>query len=221
MHINQFSVNSTHFCSVILCLSLCVSSSLLCLHSSSSLFSLLFCPLPASLCSADPEWSLHDSTERPCSGLYIWGCHVRFSGAAKLGDAFKSQQLPLPWAKAYSVCGLAGLPAERVGDFTQLPQGLHLTCEYTSSLPWETHLNQNLCSTNEALTFWVTCTLKSWEGLSVWFDHTLLNWMITPWERRRPPPLPYPEQWHILHIQNGVYVCCSCSAHHRWHGLLP
>lgn len=32
--------------------------------------------------------------------------------------------------------------------------------------------------------FELTCTLKSWERLSVWFDHTLLNWMITQ------PPLP-------------------------------
>lgn len=103
-----------------------------------SLFFLILCffspPLPrVPLFPTDPEWSLHDSAKRPCSGLYIWGCHVRFSGAAKLGDAFKSQQLPLPRAKAYSFCGLAGLPSERVGNFTQLPQGLHLTCECTTS----------------------------------------------------------------------------------------
>lgn len=114
-------------------------------------------PLPCiPVFPADPERSFHDSAERPCGGLYIWGCHVRFSGAAKLGDAFKSQQLPLPRAKAYRFCGLAGLPAERVGNFTQLPQGLHITCECTSPPPPETHLNHNLCSANKALTFHIS-----------------------------------------------------------------
>lgn len=51
------------------------------------------CPL-LFLLSADAERGVHDGTERTCSGLYIWRCHVRFSGAAKLGDAFKSKQLP-------------------------------------------------------------------------------------------------------------------------------
>ncbi len=91
-------------------------------------------PLPCiPLFPADPERSLYDSAERPCGGLYIWRCHVRFSGAAKLGDAFKSQQLSLSRAQADSLCGFAGLPAERVGNFTQLPQSLHITCECTSS----------------------------------------------------------------------------------------
>lgn len=145
MHINKFSVNSANIYSLNVCLSLCVSSSVLYLHSSWSL-SLCSPPPPpfVPLFPADPEWSFHDSAERPCGGLYIWGCHVRFGGAAKLGDAFKSQQLPLPRAKANCFCGLAGLPAKRVGNFTQLPQGLHITCECTSPLPWETHLNQTL-----------------------------------------------------------------------------
>ena len=121
-----------------MCLFLCSLSTLLLIP-----FSLLSPPSPfVPLFPADPERSLHDSAERPCGGLYIWGCHVRFSGAAKLGDAFKSQQLPLPRAKANCFCGLAGLPAKRVGNFTQLPQGLHITCECTSPLPQETRLNQ-------------------------------------------------------------------------------
>lgn len=152
MHINQFSVNSPHFFLYLqyvfacVCLFLTSLSALFLIHL--SLCSSL--PLPR-VPPADPQRSLHDSAERPCGGLYIWGCHVRFSGAAKLGDAFKSQQLPLPRAKAYSVCGLAGLPAERVGDFTQLPQGLHLTCECTSSHAFKPE--SPLCSANKALTF--------------------------------------------------------------------
>ena len=138
----------------------------------------------APLFPADPEWSLHDSAERPCSGLYIWGCHVRISGAAKLGDAFKSQQLPLPRAQAYSLCGLAGLPSKRVGNFTQLPQSLHLTCECLSSPVVEKKIRKKIKShlANEAMTFWVPGMLKRF-----WFDPTLFNWMITPWELSEPP----------------------------------
>lgn len=127
--------------------------------------------LPMLFCfPADSERSLHDCAEWPCSGLYIWGCHVRFGGAAKPGDAFKSQQFSLPWTKAYSFCGLAGLPSERVGDFTQLPQGLHLTCK---------------CS---VWIFPVRHILKSWSAAVILIpSHTSLDWKITPWELSKPP----------------------------------
>lgn len=59
MHINQFSVNSTHFYSVIPCLSPCASSSLLCLHSSSSLsLSALLPPPPVSPLQTRSEASM-------------------------------------------------------------------------------------------------------------------------------------------------------------------
>lgn len=136
----------------------CVFASSSLLLQSHSYFSLMPFSLPPppfiSLSPADPEWSLHDCAERPCSGLYIWGWHVRFSGAAKPGDAFKSQQLPLPWAKAYSFCGLIGLPAKRVGNFAQLPQGLHFTCEFASSHVQITSLGW---TDKMLLRFWGTC----------------------------------------------------------------
>lgn len=103
-------------------------------------FSLIFLPSPSCVLfhplnpSADSQRSLHDGAERPCGGLYIWGCHVRFGGAAKLGDAFKSQQLPLSRAETYRVCGFAGLPAAGVGNLAQLPQGLHTARECDSPL---------------------------------------------------------------------------------------
>ena len=88
-----------------------------------------------SLClslAADPERGVDDGPERSCSGLYIWRCHVRFGGAAKPGDASESQQLSLSRAQAHRVCGLTGLPAQGVGDLTQLPKGLHIAREFTS-----------------------------------------------------------------------------------------
>ena len=80
--------------------------------------------------AADPERGVDDGPEWSCSGLYIWRCHVRFGGAAKPGDASESQQLSLSRAQAHRVCGLTGLPAQGVGDLTQLPQGLHIAREF-------------------------------------------------------------------------------------------
>lgn len=80
--------------------------------------------------TTDTQRGLHDGFKWTCSSLYIWRCHISFSGASKLGDAFESKQLPLPRAKAHRVCGLIRLSEKRVGNPSQLPQSLHLTCEY-------------------------------------------------------------------------------------------
>jgi len=81
--------------------------------------------------TTDTQRGLHDGFKWTCSSLYIRRCHVSFSGASKLGDAFESKQLPLPRAKAHCVCGLIRLSEKRVGNPSQLPQSLHLTSEYT------------------------------------------------------------------------------------------
>lgn len=47
--------------------------------------------------------------------------------------------------------------------------------------------------------------------------HNSIKWSLH--ERVVSPSRP--ELWHILRTQSGVYVCCGCSACHRWHGLLP